>query len=153
MDRSGKFKLPCQKTADPCPVTLPPDPPFIPPPPYPEVPPGDYFWYGSNSLWTVVPKDGIWSQLPHNPTGYTQKLPWWREGYSWTEEPEPALTVTGRRLDADGPGFQVADANGAFAPEFQSAMMMGMDLPTLGCWEITGQYKDQELSFVVKVEP
>jgi hypothetical protein len=63
------------------------------------------------------------------------------------------LTVSGRRLDADVPGFQFDDATNAYAPEFGSAMMIGIDLPMLGCWEITGEYEDQTLSFVVLVEP
>jgi len=28
-----------------------------------------------------------------------------------------------------------------------------VDLPTLGCWKITGKYSDAELSFVVWVAP
>ena len=45
-----------------CPVTLPQDPPFIPPPPYPLYSPSaDHFWYGTDSLWTLLPKKGEWS--------------------------------------------------------------------------------------------
>jgi hypothetical protein len=32
-------------------------------------------------------------------------------------------------------------------------MLVGIDLPTLGCWKITGKYADAELSFVVWVAP
>jgi hypothetical protein len=32
-------------------------------------------------------------------------------------------------------------------------MMVGMDIPTPGCWEITGRYEDDELTFVVWVVP
>ena len=59
--------------------------------------------------------------------------------------------MTGERLDGEAPPFKVADANGSYAADMGSAMMMGVDLPTLGCWKITGRYQDAELSFVVWV--
>ena len=101
----------------------------------------------------MLPENGVWAALPHNPEGYTQKLFWWRDGYSWTEEPEPQLTVTGRRLDAPAPPLIVSEATNAYAPDIQSAMLVGVDFPTLGCWEISGRYGDSELSFVVFVAP
>src|SRR6266542_1441791 len=55
-----------------CPVTRPPDPLFTPPPPYSRyAPAAEEFWYGTDALWTAVPKTGVWSWLPHNPEGYT----------------------------------------------------------------------------------
>jgi hypothetical protein len=137
-----------------CPVTQPPEQSFTPPPPYsPSAPGTGNFWYGTNLLWTVVPSDGTWSGLPLNPDGYTQKVLWWREGYSWTEDPTPELAVTGKRLDAPAPPLNVSRPTNAFAESIQSAMMVGVDFPTLGCWEITGSVVDQALSFVVWVGP
>jgi hypothetical protein len=137
-----------------CPVTRPADPAFTPPPPYPRyAPAAEEFWYGTDALWTAVPKTGVWSGLPHNPEGYTQKVFWWRKGYSWTAEPEPQLIVTGRRLDASASPLNVSHATNAFAEDIQSAMLVGVDFPTQGCWEITGQYARMELSFVVWVAP
>ena len=137
-----------------CPITLPQDPPFTAPAPYsPNAPFAGEFWYGSNSLWTAVPQNGVWAGLPHNPEVYTQKVFWWREGYIWTEEPEPALTVTGERLDATAPPLNVSKATNAYAGDIGSAMLVGVDFPTLGCWKITGQYEKTELSFVVWVAP
>jgi hypothetical protein len=136
-----------------CPLTVPQDPPFTPPLPYSDLRFKGEFWYGLNSLWTAVPQNGIWFGLPHNPEGYTQKVFWWREGYVWTEEPEPALTVTGERLDATAPPLNVSKATNAYASDIGSAMLVGVDFPTLGCWKITGQYEKTELSFVVWVAP
>ncbi len=136
-----------------CPVTTPPDPLFTPPAPYSPSAPWDQFWYGTDSLWTAVPQNGVWSALPHNPEGYTQKVFWWRKGYSWTKEPEPDLSVTGRRLDADAAPLNVSKATNAFAEDIGSAMLVGVDFPTLGCWEITGRYAGTELSFVVWIAP
>jgi hypothetical protein len=135
-----------------CPITVPQDPPFTAPVPYsPDSPFESNFWYGSNSLWTDLPKDGIWYGLPHNPEGYTQKVFWWREGYVWTDEPEPDIIVTGERLDASAPLLTGSKGTNAYASDIGSAMLVGVDLPTLGCWKITGKYKDAELSFVVWV--
>jgi hypothetical protein len=137
-----------------CAVTRPPDPPFTPPSPYsPSAPGTGAFWYGAESLWTVVPASGVWSGLPHNDDGYTQKVLWWRAGYSWTEEPQPDLAVRGRRLDAPAPPLRVSAATNAYARDIQSAMLVGVDFPTLGCWEISGRYAGAELSFVVWVAP
>jgi hypothetical protein len=137
-----------------CAVTRPSPPLFRPPAPYSRYAPSpDEFWHGTDALWTAVPSNGVWSGLPHNPEGYTQKVFWWRKGYSWTEEPQPHLMVTGRRLDALAPPLNVSGATNAFAADIGSAMLVGVDFPTLGCWEITGRYAGAELSFVVRVAP
>jgi hypothetical protein len=139
---------------DTCPVTRRPDTPFIAPAPNePSAPWPGYFWYGTNSLWTALRDDGTWAELPQDSHGYGQKQMWWREGYVWTEEPEPDLTVTGRRLDGDAPPIEALDATNAYAEDIQSAMLTGVNVPTLGCWEITGHYGGADLTFVVRVAP
>lgn len=136
-----------------CPITVPQNPPFVPPAPYDSMGFEGEFWYGSDSLWTAVRENGIWETLPHNPGGYTQKVFWWRDGYVWTEEPEPALSITAERLDGPAPVLRGSGATNAYAADIGSAMLTGVDLPTLGCWKITGQYRNEELSFVVWVAP
>ncbi len=141
-------------SASSCSVTLPQNPVFIPPAPYDTLHSfKDHFWFGSNSLWTIIPASGVWGALPLNPEGYTQKILWWREGYVWDQEPEPNLIVTGERLDAFAPPLNVSKATNAFAGDIGSAMMVGVDFPTLGCWKITGNYNGIELSFVILVAP
>jgi len=137
-----------------CPVTTSEILSFEAPAPYsPAAPWPNMFWFGSEHLWTALNADGVWSSLPLNSDGYTQKVVWWSDGYIWNEEPEPKLLVTGERLDAKAPPLNVSTANGVYAEDMGSAMMVGMDIPTLGCWKITGKYKDAELSFVVWVAP
>ena len=102
---------------------------------------------GDEAAWTMLRADGRWWHLPHTEAGYTQKVFWWRE------EPQPELTVTGRRLDGPAPPLRASRATNAFHPSFGSAMLVGVDTPTLGCWEITGRYGGHELSFVVWVAP
>jgi hypothetical protein len=130
-----------------CPLTVPQDPVFVPPEPYSSAAPWEnYFWFGSTSLWAMPPSDGIWLGLIH-------KVFWWREGYIWNEEPEPNLIVTGERLDAEAPLLAASKATNAYASDIGSAMLVGVDFPTPGCWKITGKYQDAELSFVVWVAP
>jgi hypothetical protein len=138
---------------DDCPVTVPQDPPFTPPVPYDKPGSDQSFWFGSNALWTAIPKNGVWSSLPDNPEGYTQKILGWREGYVWTDEPKPDLVVTGERLDDKAPLVRAARATNAYAGDIGSAMLTGVDFPSLGCWRITGNYKGTELSFVVWIAP
>lgn len=136
-----------------CPITIPQNPSFVPPAPYDSLGFEGEFWYGSDSLWTAVRRDGIWEALPHNSEGYTQKVFWWRDGYVWTEEPEPALSLTAERLDKLAPVLQSSEATNAYAADIGSAMLAGVALPSLGCWKITGKYGNEELSFVVWVAP
>ena len=59
--------------------------------------------------------------------------------------------MTGKRLDGEAPPLVASKATNAYAADIGSAMLVGVDIPTAGCWEITGQYGEQELSFVVQV--
>jgi hypothetical protein len=118
--------------------------------------PGE-FWFGTEGLWTVLPEGGAWRGLPHytpNDPTFRQKLLYWRKGYVVRTEPQPKFTVTGKRLDAPAPHMLVDNAttNGWVAvARNQPFMLTGINFPTLGCWEITGRYKDEELTFVIWV--
>lgn len=110
------------------------------------------FWYGSPNLWTNLPTDGIWSELPHNNEGYAQKAVFWRKGFVALDELNPALTVSGRRLDMSAPAFSFSDATHGW-DNTGDFMLMGINIPTEGCWEITTEYQDAKLIYVVKVVP
>lgn len=133
-----------------CPVTQPADPPFTPSAPYPaSAPNAGQFWYGEEDLWTMLPVDGTWPQLAHS-----EKVFWWREGYDGSEEPEPDLAMSARRLDGPAPeAHSDPPATNAYHNDFHWAMLQGFTVPTPGCWEITGMYGGHELSFVVWVAP
>jgi hypothetical protein len=134
-----------------CPVTQPQDPVFVPPAPYAPVGPYHEFWYGTNDLWVLLQPDGVWYGLPHTHAGYTQKLLWWREGYEPLTEEQPLLTVTGRRLDGDAPPLVTSRATNGWQQDVGPFMLVGVEIPTLGCWEITGHYYGHDLSYVVWV--
>lgn len=128
-----------------CPVTRPPEPAFVPPAPYPSVPPGNHFWYGSPALWTQLALDGTW--------GMDQiKDLWWRQGFDGRTEQKPQLTVTSRRVDAPAATVVSSDAtNGYRAEDVKDFMLLSVELPSPGCWEMTGHYRNQQLSFIVWV--
>lgn len=142
-----------------CPVTQPPKKAFVPPAPFPESPPAeDIFWYGSDDLWTSLPIDGTWWGLPYHThedgSGhYVQKVVWWNKDYDWQSEPKPEFTVKARRLDGPAPTYESSEATNLYTPDYGSAILTGVEVPALGCWEYTGSYKGHELSFVIQVVP
>lgn len=108
-------------------------------------------WYGTSRLWTILQRDGeVWNELPHGPSGFAQKTFWWSADYDVNHESQPAISVTGRQVG--GPARFESPAPGTNAQaDFGSAMLMGMDIPTTGCWEITAGYRRTSLSYVVWV--
>src|SRR5581483_5333356 len=135
-----------------CPVTKPPPQVFVPPPKIaPNALDAAYFWYGTEKLWTELPRDGKWITSPDRDGRFTQKIAWWRHGYVAEIEQMPDLTVTGRRLDAEAPPLVASRATNAHHPDFGDLMIVGADVPTAGCWEITGQYHGATLTFVIEL--
>lgn len=133
-----------------CPVTLPPEEPFSPRSPWPASAPYDRSWYGSESLWTSLRSDGRWDQLRRG-----DKAWWWSVDFDVSEDPQPELWMTARRLDGEGSVEQEPPATNGYHPDFHWAMLTGFGVPSNGCWEITGHYRKEgrevELSFVVWV--
>jgi hypothetical protein len=61
------------------------------------------------------------------------------------------IQINGRRLDSTAPPL-IADEANAVGIRFPKVYMMdSLYFPTLGCWEITGRYEDDELTFIVWV--
>lgn len=130
-----------------CPVTQPPEPAFVPPQGWPAAPPEDgRFWVGSDGLWTALPHDGRWGQLARG-----EKFWWWSANYVMAKEPEPALTITARPLDGSQQPVTFEDATNGHHPSFGQAMLIGVELPSTGCWELTGAYGKTKLTVVVDV--
>jgi hypothetical protein len=143
---------PSAKTSDVggCPITRPPDPPFAPPaPPAPTSPStrGGQFWYGTPALWTSLQRNGNWSALPYHDGAYTQKVFWWSQGYDWRSP----LTVTGRRTDGPAAPLRASTATNASADDIGASILVGVEFPEAGCWEITGHLRAATLTFVVWV--
>jgi hypothetical protein len=140
------------RAADPggCPITRSLQHPFVPPvPPAPLSPsaPAGGFWYGTPALWTAPPLDGTWKGLSYQDGAYTQKVFWWSRDYNW----QRPLTVTGRRIDGSAPPLGASTATNASAEDIGSSILVGVEIPAAGCWEITGHLRGVTLSFVVWV--
>jgi hypothetical protein len=137
-----------------CPVTKPADQPFVPPP-YPAKPGHGYYWFGTDRLWTSLPVIGAWRlghYEPDDPT-FRQKLFFRRQGYDARIEPRPNLTVSGKRIDAPaGPLLTDGKGNGSSAKDDQFIVTC-INFPTTGCWEVTGRYENDELTFVIWISP
>lgn len=150
----GQQNSPQQRSVAPtsCQVTVPPTTRFIPP--------GEHelrnsFWLGTEKLWTSLRKSGeIWGWGPHGPGApdLTAKIFWGSVDFDYHRKEDYDLKVTGRRLDGNAPPLVVDKVtNALFVPH--AVMLTGVYVPTPGCWEITGDYKGQKLSFVVWLYP
>ena len=100
-------------------------------------------WFGTDKLWTLI-EPGRWvaGRYEH------RKIVWFSSEYDMHREPDPSLTITGRRLDGPSEPLIFHTSN-AYIPGRGSFIPSNVTLPTLGCWEITGHYKGQDLTFVV----
>jgi hypothetical protein len=97
--------------------------------------------------------DPVWRGLPYNERGYSQKVFWWSQDFDVSEDPYPAFRLILEQLDvASAPIVVTEEATNASA-DFGTAMLTGVEIPAPGCWKITGQYRQSELSFVVWVAP
>jgi hypothetical protein len=76
---------------------------------------------------------------------------WFNEAFNWRLESYPAITVIGRRLDRAALHLKVTGINGGHTETLESVMGVRVNIPSLGCWEIKGQYRDAHLTFVVWV--
>ena len=81
---------------------------------------------------------------------YRDKLFWRSPGFRYGSEHE--LRVLGQRLDAGSAPAGVSRPTNAHVPEFGGwTMLVGVGFPSPGCWEVTGEYRGQTLTFVVEV--
>jgi len=132
------------RTENSCRTTPPPVPAFIPPAPYSPAPLGDNaFLVGTHDLWV-----GVWNQ-PWQ--GLRHKVWWWRPGFNGAGEPSPALAILLREVRSNVAfALNTPATNGSFGGE--SKMLVGIDFPAPGCWQVTGTYGGHTLSFVTEVK-
>ena len=114
-------------------------------------------WYGTEALAVKLPKDGIWpTTKPGN--RISVKVFWYSTEFQATAEKgfdggeHMGFEARIRRL---GPGPNDAVISG---PNWVGlgglgenwTILTGIDFPSAGCWELTGEYFDQSLTFVVE---
>lgn len=97
----------------------------------------------------ILPTDGVWRGMgPEH--DYGDKLFWWSFGF--TPGSEANLRVTANRLDDESQAASISGPGNAYADSLGGwAMLVGVEFPSAGCWQITGEYLGQKLSFVVEV--
>jgi hypothetical protein len=132
-----------------CVVTAPVVPAFVPPDPFPSSPPtGD--WYGTADLWTSIDPGGtVWHE---DPLGSL----WWSRQFDASTENRPDISVTAERLDAAAPAVQYGYPDGSTtnAMDVRTGQLMEVDVQLGdGCWRLTADYKDHQLSYVAAFIP
>lgn len=134
---------------DDCPVTLPTEPLYVPPG-QKAAEPGGVFLYGTDALFTQIYSDGRWRGIKSE-SGTRNKSAWFRKDAEWGGERPYQLVVTVKRMDAKRPMLTVPRVTNMLVGKEQEevAMLLMIELPERGCWEVTGNYKSDSLSFVV----
>lgn len=101
-------------------------------------------WYGDGQMWTYLWPESTITIGPdriQDDGKLAVRLVWWRN-------PGEELTIRGRRLDADAPPLE------AEIPKWDRespGQRSDIFFPSAGCWEVTGQVGDHELTFVTRV--
>jgi hypothetical protein len=106
---------------------------------------GSEFIYSSNSLHVWLPTRGRWPESAHT-------LRWYYNGAVRTRTPLSELRVTARRIDGDEAPAIIAPPRTVRDEGDAAAMVTRVELPVAGCWRISGEYRDDSLSFVVWAE-
>ena len=110
-------------------------------------------WFGTEALAVVLPENGIW---PTTVPGHliAVKVFWYSKEFparsdTWSDT---GFTARIKRLD-EGPNDAVISnpnwAGGGSMGE-NWTMLTGIDFRSPGCWEISGVYLGQSLTFVVE---
>lgn len=124
---------------------------FTPPPPSRAMDVGStMFWYGTDALYTALFSDGRWRGIKSS-TGTRNKSFWHRKNPEWEQENPYQFKVTYREHAETGPMFTVGRVTNAILGGEMSMLIM-LELPTRGCWEVTANYKDAYVSFVTWVD-
>ena len=136
---------------DSCPVTRStPQTRFRPPPPHEPFESGKpLFWFGSDALYVKLAADGRWQGITSS-YGTRNKSFWYRKDAEWLEEFPYQFKVTAKRMDSDGPMLAFPNVNNAVRGK-EVAMLLMPELPP-GCWQVTGNYKSDSLSWVTWVD-
>jgi hypothetical protein len=113
--------------------------------------PGSMVPYGQPQLWTLIPRSGSWTSSTSTTGGRFIRTLWYSDLWSVRDEPSPSISVSAGRLGG-GDSVTGSAAVNARSRELGTSMIVSLDLPSGGCWQITGTYRDKSLSYVVWVE-
>jgi hypothetical protein len=113
--------------------------------------PGFLVPYGAPKLWALIPRSGSLASSTSTTGGRFVRTFWYSTAWSIADEPTPSISVSAGRLGG-GDSVTGSAAVSARSRELGTSMIVSLDLPSGGCWQITGTYRDQSLSYVVWVE-
>jgi hypothetical protein len=94
--------------------------------------------------------------LPVEPDGSVgDKTLRWSENVSTAKSEDFAgaadITLRAAHLDASAPTVLVQGGVPSFNRDIGNFMLVGLELPEPGCWEVTASYREAELAFVIRV--
>jgi hypothetical protein len=91
---------------------------------------------------------------------FRQKIVWWRDGLDADADLRGRFQITGKRVDSPAPPLLSDPVSGVNGGEIEHGIvkgppfiMSGVNFPTLGCWEVTGGFDQDELTFVIWLAP
>lgn len=154
----GSSPSPTARYVDGCWVTVPPGQGFVAPEPYPPEPFDQQVWYGTPGLWTILDVNGAeWRGLPVAEDGHVgNKTLWFSENFSTAEAEDfsgdAGITVTAVRLDRPAPTVVEEGGVPSFNRYIKNFLLVGLEVPEPGCWEVTARYQGAELTYVLHVE-
>jgi len=109
------------------------------------------FWYGTAALSLPLEKSGVWFGRPEH--SFARKIFLYREGFDWKQEPLPELAVSARSIDDPTTKISFGRASAAYLEDRgMSAILLLAKFPKSGCWEISADYGNTNLTFVVQVD-
>ena len=134
-----------------CPVTVLGENAFTPASEAPDGPPKlyDAVWYGTPELYTMINPEG---QSSLNRWLGGEKTFWWSENFSISDEPNPEIQLTARRLDGKT-AYDATQTTHGMRDDIGNFMLVGVTLPEPGCWELSASYRGASLSYVIWVTP
>jgi hypothetical protein len=107
------------------------------------------FWFGSDGLSVLMPNNGVWQGMG-SAHGFRNKLFWRSSEFRLGNELE--LRVSGRRLDGDSGPARVSRPTSAFLEDDGGwSMLVLVEFPTPGCWELHGEFRGRVLRVVTQV--
>ena len=106
-------------------------------------------WHGNENLAALIPADGRWIGMGAS-YNYRDKFWWWQKGFSARVHPDSALNVSATKLDGSGVQFEAPKATSGYDPNWD-AMLVLMEFPSPGCWQVTGVYKGSKLTVTLEV--
>jgi hypothetical protein len=105
-------------------------------------------WYGDQIFAVQLPNRGSWHGM--GPTrNFRDKLFWWGAGFDHGRESD--LVVSARHLGKDASAVISRVTGALYDPLIGPTMLVAVEFPVSGCWEISGKYQGRELAFVVDV--